>query len=126
MSGSSGRAFLILSFLVSCGRNLLILGRYSHFTFVKTGLRACLIKELSWLLLPVHFPQQKSIKQSLLQNPIIYLMVVVCAYRSTPPRVSALTGEQFFQPGIFPRYPFSIAPEIIQLFPEKTFINSHN
>ncbi|EBP0438288.1 hypothetical protein JX85_14555 [Salmonella enterica] len=43
-----------------------------------------------------------------------------------PPRVSALTGEQFFQPGIFPRYQFSIAPEIIQLFPEKTFINSHN
>ncbi|ECD9378927.1 hypothetical protein FNI58_14575 [Salmonella enterica subsp. salamae] len=76
-------------------------------------------------IITVHFPQQKSIKQSLLQNPIIYLMVVVCAYRS-PPRVSALTGEQFFQPGIFPRYPFSIAPEIIQLFPEKTFINSHN
>ncbi|HAE2268185.1 TPA_asm: hypothetical protein GND82_002897 [Salmonella enterica subsp. salamae serovar 60:g,m,t:z6] len=46
--------------------------------------------------------------------------------KPNPPRVSALTGEEFFQTGIFPRYPFSIAPEIIQLFPEKTFINSHN
>ncbi|EAZ5330446.1 hypothetical protein AH512_14710, partial [Salmonella enterica] len=45
--------------------------------------------------------------------------------KPNPPRVSALTGKEFFQSGIFPRYPFSIAPEIIQLFPEKTFINSH-